>query len=57
MPGKFRIERFEPIAINKAQELLDHHLKEAQDVRVKFEIEEKEVKKKSFLEKLLAWFK
>jgi len=57
MPGKFRLERFEPVEIRKAQEALDRHLNEAQEFQKRFETDKKQHKKKSFIQKLLAWFK
>ncbi|MDY0403645.1 hypothetical protein [Sulfurovum sp.] len=57
MPSKFRLERFEPVEIEKAQKVLDRHLKEAQEFQNRLETDQKQHKKKSFIQKLLAWFK
>ncbi|MDM5270634.1 hypothetical protein PGH07_00410 [Sulfurovum sp. zt1-1] len=57
MHSKFHIESFEPVAIEKAQKVLDQHLKETLDFQDYFEVKKKNFKKKSFLEKLLGWFK
>lgn len=57
MPGKFRIESFEPVEIRKAKKVLDRHLNEAQEFQNKLETDQKKQVKKSFIQKLLAWFK
>ncbi|MDD3592185.1 MAG: hypothetical protein WC163_05580 [Sulfurovum sp.] len=57
MPSKFRLERFEPVEIEKAQKVLDRHLKEAQEFQNRLETDQKQHMKKSFIQKLLAWFK
>ncbi|MBN2249250.1 MAG: hypothetical protein JW682_02805 [Campylobacterales bacterium] len=57
MPSKFRIERFEPVEIGKAQKVVDKYLKEALEFQNRFETDQKKPEKKSFIQKLLAWFK
>ncbi|MBD3791399.1 MAG: hypothetical protein IE918_04500 [Campylobacterales bacterium] len=57
MPSKFRIECFEPVEIEKAQKVVEKHLKEALESQNRFETDQKKHEKKSFIQKLLAWFK
>ena len=57
MSSKFRLERFEPVEIRKAQEALERYLNEAQEFQNRLETDQKTHVKKSFIQKLLAWFK
>ncbi|UFH58135.1 hypothetical protein [Sulfurovum mangrovi] len=57
MPVKFRIEQFEPKEIEKAQEALDKALEKALDFQSLKEMPNDISVKKSFLMRLLEWFK
>ena len=57
MPVKFRIEQFEPVEIEKAQEALDKALEKALDFQSLKEMQNDISVKKSFFMRLLDWFK